>query len=408
MHILIIGINYTPEKIGIGENTTKICEYLLSQRHRVSMVTSFPHYPEWKIHRAYQGRIFMHEDINGVSVYRGYTCVPRLPLNAFQRIIYHVVFAISAFILGLTIGKVDVILAISPPLEGGVTAYILAKIKRAKFVIQLQDLVPDLAISLGILKNPLAIKVGKIMELFVYQKAKNILVICKGFIDNLKSKGVVTSKIKLLPNWVDVESIRPLEHDNFFRQNNDIDGKFLVLHSGNMGAKQKLVIVIEAAKYLSDFKDVLFILAGEGPRKEFLKKTAEGLSNVRFMPLQPKEAFPYMLSAADVLILNQSANVVDMVLPYKLLNYMSAGRPIVASVNLDSETARYIRWADCGLIVPPEKPQELADAIRKIYDNRELGIRFGKNGRTFAEANFSREKVLKDYLDFFENLINTR
>jgi colanic acid biosynthesis glycosyl transferase WcaI len=328
--------------------------------------------------------------------------VPRNPLHAAQRIIYDISFAISAFLIGLTIRKIDTVLAISPPLEGGLSSYILTKIKRARFVLQIKDVVPDLAISLNILKNRISIELARAMEKFVYKKASVILVICQGFIDNIKSKGVSSSKLVLLSNWVDMKRIKPLDGDNPFRGAQNLKEKFLVLHSGNMGAKQKLENVIEAARCLQDLGDVLFLLAGDGPQREYLKGMARGLPNVKFLSLQPKDAFPYMLSAADVLVLNQSASVMDMVLPYKLLNYMSAGRPIVASVNQDSETARYMRWADCGFIVPPEQPQKLAEAVLGIYSDRKLGNRFGQNGRTFAEKNFDQAKIFKEYLDFFE------
>ncbi|MBL7071601.1 MAG: WcaI family glycosyltransferase [Candidatus Omnitrophica bacterium] len=404
MRILVIGINYSPEKIGIGENTTRICEYLASTGHKVSMVTSFPHYPEWKIWDSYRGRIFMRESINGVSVYRGYMVLPRFPLNTFQRIIYDISFTISAFIIGLTIGRADVVLAVSPPLEGALSAYLLAKVKRAKFVIQLQDLVPDLAISLGILKNPFVIKLGKLLEKFIYGKARNILVICKGFMENLKTKGVPESKIEIIPNCVDINRIRPFMDNNSFKDDNGLNGKFMVLHSGNMGAKQELENVIEAARYLLDLKDIIFILAGDGPRRKSLEQKAAGSPNVRFVPLQPKDVFPNMLSSADVLVVNQNARVLDMVFPYKLLNYMSAGRSIVASVNTESETAKYVRLADCGLVVAPKQPQALAEAVRKIYVDRELGSRYGKNGRVFAQENFSQQKVLERYTQFFKNL----
>jgi len=404
MRILVVGINYAPEKIGIGENTTKICEYLASRGHKVTMITSFPHYPEWRIWDPYRGRIFMRESINGVSVYRGYAVLPRYPLNTFQRIVHDISFTISVFIIGLAIGKVDVVLAVSPPLEGALSAYLLAKIKQAKFVLQLQDLVPDLAISLGILKNKFVIKLGKFLEKFIYRKAQNILVICKGFSDNLKMKGVPGSKIEVIPNCVDVNRVRPSIEDNFFKDDNGLSGKFLVLHSGNMGAKQELENVIEAAQYLLDLKDMIFILAGEGPRRKFLEEKAAGSSNVRFMPLQPQDIFPNMLSSADVLVVNQNAMVVDMVFPYKLLNYMSAGRPIVASVNAESEAAKYVRLAACGLVVAPKQPQALAEAVRKIYTDRKLGGQYGKNGRAFAEENFSHQKVLERYDQFFKNI----
>jgi len=408
MRILVIGINYAPEEIGIGENTTQLCEYLVSQGHNVSVITTFPYYPEWKIRRPYRGKVFMRETINGVVVYRGYSCVPRVSTNAFQRITHDTSFAVSSFFIGLFTPRADIIFCISPPLQGGISAYLLSKIKGAVFILQVKDLVPDLAITLGILKNSFLIKMARMLERFVYSRARTILVICQGFVENLVSKGVPKKKLILLPNWVDTERIKPRPRENRFRTSNDFTDRFVVLYSGNMGAKQKLENVIEAARHLDGAADILFLLVGDGPRRKSLEKIASGISNVRFMPLQPKDIVPYMLAASDVLLLNQGSTVVDMVIPYKLLVYMAAGRPVAASVHSDSETARYIRLADCGVVVPPESPAALADAIRTLSNDRKLMARFGHNGRAFSESNFAKKTVLKKYLDFFTSRENEK
>jgi len=302
---------------------------------------------------------------------------------------------------------VDVIFCISPPLQLGVTAHVLGKLKGAPFILLVKDLIPDAAIALGMLKNPWAIKIARLMERFVYSRAHAILVICQGFADNLKAKGVPESKSLILPDWVDTNFIRPLERNNSFRHAHNLNDKqFVILHAGNMGAKQGLDNAIKAARQLEDQNDILFLLVGDGSDKARLVDTAtrEGVSNVRFLPLQPRDMLPHMLSAADVLLLNQRADVVDMVIPSKLLTYMAAGRPIVAAVHPDSETAKYIRRADCGLVVSPEEPGLLADAIRQVYAKPDLAIRFGRSARAFAEEHFARERVLQQYNDFFRRL----
>ncbi|MEA3358436.1 MAG: WcaI family glycosyltransferase [Thermodesulfobacteriota bacterium] len=401
MHILVIGINYAPEIIGIGENTTQLCEYLVSLGHRVKVITAFPHYPEWKVRPAYRGRIFMRETINGVSVYRGYSLIPRVSTRALQRILHDTTSATSALIIGLFLPRPDMVLSISPPLQGGAAGYFLAKLKRSPFILQVKDLVPDLAISLGILKDNMWLKIGKKLEMFVYSKAAGILVICQGFVNNLKAKGVPERKIHLLPNWVDLNHIKPLNRNNNFRKTNMLQNKFVALYSGNMSAKQKLINVVSAARHLLGYEDILFLLAGDGPQKKDLQREASSEENIRFMPLQPVETFPLMLAAANLLILNQNSGVIDMVIPYKTLVYMSTGLPIVASVHTDSETARYIRIADCGIVVPPERPRELAEAVLALHNDEKMSTRLGRNGRKYAEGNFDRESILTDYNKYF-------
>jgi len=406
MNLLVMGMNYAPELTGIGPFTTELCEYLASQGHCVSVATAFPHYPGWEVQQPYRGKLFLREERNGVLVHRGYVYVPGKPRTS-QRIVYDSSLSVSAFFSGLAISHVDAILAISPPLQLGLLAWVLSKVKSAAFVLQLQDLTVDAAVAVGMLRNPWAVRLARILEASLYAKAEAILVICQGFADNLKNRGVPESKILVLSNWVDTEFIHPLERINSFRRTLQLDkARFVVLHAGNMGVKQGLDNAIRAARQLSDLNDILLLLVGEGSDKARLVDMVnrEGVSSVRFLPLQPRGMLPQMLSAADVLLLNQLTDVVDTVVPSKLLTYMAAGRPVVAAVHPDSEAAKYIRRADCGLVVPPGEPKLLADAIRQVYSSPELAVRLGRNGRTFAEEHFARQRILQQFDDFFRRL----
>ncbi|MFC2030398.1 WcaI family glycosyltransferase [Chloroflexota bacterium] len=406
MKILVMGMNYAPERTGIGLFTTELCEYVASQGHCVSVTTAFPHYPEWKIHEHHRGRLFQREEMNGVSVYRSYVYIPGKP-SARQRILYDASLSISAFLSALTVRNVDLVLAIAPPVQLGLVAWILCKVKRATFVLQLQDLAVDAAVALGMLNNRGLIHLARNLEDLLYRKAQVISVICQGFADNLKTRCVPEPKIQVLSNWVDTEFISPLGRDNSFRRANKLDQQqFVILHAGNMGAKQGLGNALQAAKLLETQDHILFLLVGEGSEKadHVNVVSTEAISNVRLLPLQPREMLPQMLSAADVLLLNQRADVVDMVIPSKLLTYMAAGRPIVAAVHADSEAARYIERAQCGLVVPPEEPDLLANAIRHLREDSELRVCLGAHGRQFAVANLSRQRVLDRYIELFESL----
>lgn len=398
MHLLAMGMNYRPERIGIGPLTGEMCEYLVSQGHRVSVATAFPHYPAWKIQEGYRGRLFMRENINGVEVHRSFVHVPGKP-NAFQRVLYDSSLSLSAFLSGLSVGQVDLILGILPPIQLGVMAGLLSMLKRASLVLLVQDLALETALAVGMLKNPLALKLGRAMEKMAYRRAEKIIVICRGFADNLRAKGVPGSKIVILHDWVDVNFIRPLERNNAFRQEHQIgEEQFLVLHAGNMGAKQGLMNVVEAAGQVRD-GNIQFILVGDGSQKSSLMAEAERrkLDNIKFLPLQPHPMLPHMLSAADVLLLNQGQEIVEAVIPSKLLTYMAAGRPIIAAVHPDSEAARLVREADCGLVVSPARAEELVRAVNHIKGNPHLQERFGRKARAFAEQNFARHLLLERY-----------
>ena len=396
LHLLMVTGSYAPDRTGMAPLNTELCEYLVSRGHQVSVVTCFPHYPEWKVPEAYRGRLWQREARNGVEVYRSWILIPR-KRTPLRRILYDSSIGLSAALRGLPIRGVDLIFAVSPPLQAGLAGWFLARIRRTPLLLQIKDLVPDLAIALGMLRNRAAIRLARALENFVYRRAEAILVICDSFAAHLRAKGVPESKLFVIPDWVDTRFIRPGFQLNGFRRTHGLgETDFLVLHIGNMGAKQKLENVLEAATYLQQEQQIAICFVGDGTEKNFLCEYAQsrGLSRVRFLPLQPRETLPEMLSAADALVLNQSAKVVDMVIPSKLLTYMAAGRSVVAAVAAQSEAAACIERARCGLVVPPEHPVALAQAIRRLNADRKLAARLGEEGRRFAEQHFDRERIL--------------
>ena len=404
VNILFLGMNYSPEPTGIGPLTTDLCEHLALQGHEVSVVTAVPHYPEWAIYPDYRGKVFVKEQRNGVTLRRGYVHLPKNS-TTIQRIAYDTSICFSALYWGLMSRKVDVIFAISPPLQLGVVGCLLSQIKRSVFVFQVQDLALDAGMALGMLKNNAIIRVARASESLIYRRAQSIFVIGNGLFESLRKRGVSESKIKVLSNWVDTDIIRPLERNNAFRQQHGLVGKLVALHAGNIGAKQDLGNVIHAASLLARRRELVFMLVGEGSQKAALKEmVAElNLENVRFLPLQPKESLSEMFSAADVLLLNQVPGLADVVLPSKLLTYMAAGRPIIASIDPDSESANYVRKAECGLVILPQKPDLLAKAITRVVDSPS-SIKLGEKARAFAEKNFARRYILTQYDAYFRNL----
>ncbi len=406
LHILVVTGSYAPDRSGTAPLNTQLCEHLASRGHRISVATGFPHYPEWKVPDAYCGKLWQRQTRNGVVIHRGYIFVPAQP-TPVRRILYDTSIGLSSLLRGLPIRKVDLVLAVSPPLQAGLAGHLLARLKGAPFLFQIMDLVPDLAIALGMLRNPWAIRLARILESYVYSRADAILVISDRFATNLSSKGVPRSKIFSIPLCVDTHLIQPNAPRDGFRKAHQIgQTDFLVLYTGNMGAKQKLGNVLDAAAPLVELREILFCFAGNGAEKTRLEAYAQSraLPNVQFLPLQQSSALPGMFAAADVLLLNQSAKVVDTVVPSKLLTYMAAGRPVIAAVNAASEAAQCIERAGCGLVVEPENPAALTEAIRLLYANRELASRLGAQGRLSAERHFACEQVFPLYENLFLSL----
>lgn len=408
MKVLLIGLNYLPESTSIGPYTAELAEYLVEHQHQVVVVTGFPAAPQWGVWAGYRGKWFMRERIHGVPVYRTFLFMPANPRTTLNRILFDWSFTLSALLGGLAAGPCDIIVVVSPPLQLGLTGWLLGLAKRVPFVFHIQDLVPDAAIATGMLQeNHWVVGVARLLERFIYARARAIGVISRGFASNLSAKGVAAAKLALLPNYIDLEFVRPQARDSQFRRAHHIaDEEFVVMYSGSVALKQGLHTFVDAAAEFGATEGVTFYLVGEGPYLVDLQTRANagGLHNLHFLPLQPRETLPAQLAAADVLAITQKAALTDVVFPGKLLYYMAAGRPIVAAVSAGSETGRFIGEWQVGIVVPPEEPGAMAEAIRYLKQNRLEADRLGQNARKTVEEQFDRRPVLAHFARYLESL----
>ena len=409
MRVLVLSMNYAPEMTAVAPFTTGLCEYLAGRGHEVKVITTFPHYPEWRVWERYRDQVRDRAVINSVSILRIWHFVPRRPGSLLRRLLYDLSFTAGSFFAGLFAGKCDVIYCACPPPTLALSACLLAKLKGIPHVVKLTDLASDAALATGIMNDRgFVLGLARGLEHFVYRKAAAVVCLCQGFIDKLTERGIPPSKLHLISDWADTENVRPFEGVNAFRQRNDIqDGKFLVLHTGNMGKKQGLMTAVQAAQLSRNQPEVLWLLVGEGEERGLIEDEIRRLDlhNIRLLPLQPAEGLSEMYSAADVLLLSQKAAVKDAVIPSKLLTYMSAGRPIIAAANQQSEAARLVDHADCGLVVPPEDPGALVVAVSLLRQDSSLLIGRGSNGRTYALEHFTKRRILEKYDGFFKVLI---
>jgi len=405
MRILVLGINYAPERSGVAPFTTGLCEHLATQGHQVIVVTTFPYYPEWKVWDGFGGSLHTKSLVNGVTLHRVWQFVPSRPSKFVQRMFYHLSFTVSAFLCALFTERCDIIYCSSPPAELGMAAYILAKLKKVPFVIKITDLASDAALATGIVREGIVIRIARALEKFIHRKAALTICLCQGFIDRLHERGVPAERLLLIPDWGDTENIFPGERVDGFRSEHGLGAEeFLVLHTGNMGKKQGLMNLIQAAELSKGEQNLVWLIVGQGEERSALEATIrkQELTNIRLLPFQPKEDLAKMYSAADVLIVNQKAAVRDAVIPSKLLTYMAAGRSVVAAVAEKSEAARYVTRSQCGVVVPPEDPVALTAAVLRLCRDRELRSSLGRNGRKYAEDHFTKEKVMYQYDQFFK------
>jgi glycosyltransferase involved in cell wall biosynthesis len=274
-----------------------------------------------------------------------------------------------------------------------------ARIKHAPYIFNVSDIWPQSAVELGALRNPLAIWLAERIELHAYRRAARVSVVTPGMLERLAARGVPRVKLYLLTNGVDTKIYQPSPPDSALARRLDLDGRKVFLYAGTHGMAQGLDVVLEAAKLTSN-PEVLYVLAGEGADKEALMKkaAAEAISNVRFLPNQPKSSMPALLNLAYASIIPlKRLDLFKSALPSKMFESMATARPIVAA--LWGEAADLIADAQCGLIVPPEDPGAMRDAVEKLAADPGLAATLGASGRRYAVVHYERSGIAARFAD---------
>lgn len=408
MRILIFGINYTPELTGIGKYTGEMGSWLADRGHEVTVVTAKPYYPEWEIHPAYRRKGWLTERLAGVTVHRVPLYVPK-EVTAKKRILHELSFlggVLPQWFVLLLKKKYDVVINVTPPFHLGFYALLYAKLRGAKLVTHIQDLQVDAAKELGMIRNSSLLNGMFRAERFLLSRSDAVSSISLGMKKKILAKGIPEAKYILFPNWVDVEAIRPLTKAESLRGEWNIpDEDTVVLYSGNLGEKQGLEIILEAAGHFRDRKHVHFIICGSGGARDRLKNLAEqaGLQQVRFYPLQPYEKLPALLATADVHLVLQKKSASDLVMPSKLTGILAAGGCSVVSAVPESSLYEVIADHRLGLIIEPESAEALVDGLHRALTTNLTPFR--ENARRYAEQFLGKEEVLLEFERCLQKLI---
>ncbi|MDD5059017.1 MAG: glycosyltransferase WbuB [Sideroxydans sp.] len=397
MRILICGTNYHPEKIGIGKYTGEMAEWLVARGHEVRVVTAPPYYPEWAVTKGYTSWSYRRECISGVDIWRCPLWIPT-KLSGLKRILHLASFALSSLpvMLRQAFWKPDVVLVIEPPLMCAPTSWLTAKLCGAKSWLHIQDFEIDAAFELGILKSAWARRFALWCEHLLMNRFDRISTISPKMMEKLASKNVKRSKSFLFQNWVNKREIFPLKTESLFRTELGISkNKVVALYSGNMGEKQGLEVVVDAARQLAGDDCVQFVLCGEGAAKIKLQKQAEGLSNILWLSLQPANRLNDLLNMADVHLLPQRADVADLLMPSKLLGMLASGRPVLATTFADTQVGQVV--VTCGEIAPSGDSKALADTLKRMANDPVKLATQGREGRLIAERYFGHDAVLEQF-----------
>ncbi|MDP3833810.1 MAG: glycosyltransferase WbuB [Hydrogenophaga sp.] len=400
MKLLFYGINFAPELAGIGKYTGEMAHWLAQAGHEVRVITAPPYYPAWKVSTGHSARQYRTESWRGVQVMRTPLWVPHQP-GGLKRVLHLASFALSSLpvLCAQWRWKPDVVWVVEPPLMCAPAAVAFASLRGARSWLHIQDYEVDAAFDLGLIQGPTLRRWVQWAERWLMRRFDRVSTISGRMVDRALAKGVAPAQVVHFPNWVDIGGISPLAEPSPYRAELGLAPDAVVaLYSGNMGNKQGLEILADVARLLQDEPRIQFVLGGNGSGRADLQARCAGLGNVRFLDLQPLERLNDWLGLADVHLLPQRADAADLVMPSKLTGMLASGRAVLATALPDTELCRVVvQEAACGLVVPPENPAAMADALHALASDPARRAALGANGRRHAEAEMSQDAILRRF-----------
>ena len=396
MRILLCGINYAPDLIGVAKYNVELCEGLAALGHEVRVITAPPYYPAWQVPVAYRGLSYRSETIDGIAVKRAPIYVPKLPSGA-RRLLHHASFALTSappLLATARRWRPQVVFSVAPSLMSSALAARAARWFGAASWLHVQDFEVDAAFELGLLRNSRLRNAMFGVERTILKSFDRVSTISPQMMRGLERKGVPGDRIRELRNWIDIGQIIPGNRMTAFRTELGYGASDVIaLYSGNMSSKQGLELIVDAARALKDEPNLRFILCGEGPQKAALQAMAADLRNVHFLGLQPNDRFAQLLITADIHIIAQRAEAADLVLPSKLGGILASGRPLVAMAAPGTGLSNEVEGA--GLAVPPSDAYAFAQTLRKLSADGAMRDTLGAAARKRAEARWDRAAIVK-------------
>jgi colanic acid biosynthesis glycosyl transferase WcaI len=403
-NITLIGVNFYPEDSATGLYSTQMMEYL-TQFYNIDVITGYPYYPEWEIRKEYENRgKFLEEKKDNINIYRYKQYVPKNP--TFKNRIFHLLdFTIGSVRNIFKVKKSDLVICVVPFTSSIALGLLMSKLRGAKVWVHIQDFEFDAAVESGLAGEQKGLKTKVFNGLFwlekkLLDKADIVSTISYGMIKKLESK--TSSQSYFFPNWVDEKFIDPSIAKKHELMKSD---KFKILYSGNIGAKQDWDFFIHVVEYFKNNENIEFVVVGAGAKKEWLVNETNKYSNIiHHMPVE-YVTLPDLLCSADLHVLFQKNDVVDTVMPSKLLGMMASAVPSVVTGSLESEVAKVFKKSQGGYFFDSNNFKEVIDSIEKLVNKRELSHKIGENSREYIVKNFASSKVLLEFKNRIEKLL---
>ncbi|HEX7867571.1 MAG TPA: glycosyltransferase WbuB [Variovorax sp.] len=403
MKILVYSMNFAPELAGIGKYSGEMAEWLQARGHEVRVIASPPFFPQWAVFEGYSAWAYRKTDWNGVKVWRAPTWVPQKP-RALGRIGHLLSFTLSSIplLLAQLRWRPDLVFVVEPPVSCAPAALCLAKLLRSRSWLHIQDYEVDAAFGLGWVRGERVRRFALAAERWLMRKFDRVSTISSTMLCKARDKGVDESRLVLFPNWVDVETIRPIERPTpatgtpaqGYRTELGIPADaVVVLYAGSLGSKQGIELLADAARLLVCSHNIHFVFCGNGPSRAPLMDACVLLGNAHFLDLQPAERLSELLGMADIHVLPQRADAADLVMPSKLGGMFASGRAVIVTAHAGTALSEAV-WGR-GVVVEPGDAAALADAIEQLSMSPATRELMGSIGRRFAEAELDRNVILQ-------------
>jgi glycosyltransferase involved in cell wall biosynthesis len=402
MTILIITQYFPPEK-GAVRRLFEFARYFHRQGNRVLVLTAIPNYPDGIVPEKYRGKLFYKEQMDGVEVYRSWV-LPASNRYPGRRMVGFVIFLVTSLLNSLRIkSKIDLVLASAPPVNTPVIGWLISKLRRVRFVVEIRDLQPESSEDFGNLNRSFLTRGLKTLMHWLYRRAEKVVAATDGIAEHVKALGIPAEKVATIKSGFGRE-FATADH-NGIRAHFGWEDKFLILYSGTLGWAHSLETVIEAARRLTDQPEILFVFVGDGEKRGALEGMVRdyGLRNVRFVGSQPLQSIPHFLKASDVLIESlREVPITKGTFPAKLFEYMASGRPILFGSHR-GEAVRELAAAGGALSFRNDDIGRLCDLILQVKDGSIDGEKLGELYHAHAQRFHPRERWAKEYLGFLQD-----
>ena len=402
MKVLFIHQSFVSPNESGGTRHYEIAKYFIAMGHQFTIIGSNLNY-----HTGDKVRIDKPDDVNEPEILQAYA-LPKMHKSFIWRVLGFLCFMITAIYTGLRVSKPDVVIGTTPQLFQTISAWVIAKFKRSTFILEVRDLWPEFAIDMGVLKNPILIKMSQWLEKFIYNRAKYIIINSPAYENYLISKGVDKNKILFIPNGVDVKMFNRTEKSQPLLEQYNLQGKFIVGYTGAMGMANKLETLLDAAKSIIEYKEIHFLLVGDGKEKRNLIAYTKkyNITNVTFADPVAKSKMPEVLSICDICTaVLMDIPMFSMVYPNKIFDYMAAGK--AAIIAIDGVAREVIENANAGWFVDPGDPLALAERVKYAYQNQDILTRMGESAKSYVKEHFNREDQAQHLYEFLQKNVLT-